>query len=157
MCFCGTLHLWQHNVFTIENSQHLTDWYTFSHILHGILAYALITAIAPASVLGIRAVWAVSSAVAWELIENSNFIIARFRIVTISEHYIGDSIVNAIADVVAMGLGFYLARFLPIYLTVLLALVLEGSMMFFIRDGLGLSTLMLLWPVETIRNWQLGG
>ena len=133
ICFCGTVKLWQNEVFSYENSQHIADWYTFSHILHGILAYAVLTRFWPKTSCQTRFAIGVASAIAWEIIENTNFVI------------------------VAMMAGFFLARHLPIYLGVVLALLLEGSMMFFIRDGLALSTMMLIWPIDAVRMWQFGG
>tara|TARA_R110001599_G_scaffold107225_7_gene269418 strand:- start:406 stop:996 length:591 start_codon:yes stop_codon:yes gene_type:complete len=157
ICFCGTVKLWQNEVFSYENSQHIADWYTFSHILHGILAYAVLTRFWPKTSCQTRFAIGVASAIAWEIIENTNFVIARFRVVTVSQTYLGDSIINSVFDIVAMMAGFFLARHLPIYLGVVLALLLEGSMMFFIRDGLALSTMMLIWPIDAVRMWQFGG
>lgn len=156
VCFCGTVKIWQHEVFSYENSQHVADFYTFSHMLHGILAYALLARFWPGMALETRFAIGTLTAVAWEIVENTNFVIERFRIVTVSQHYLGDSIINSVFDLFAMMAGFVLARYLPIYATLVLALALEGSMMLLIRDGLGLSTLMLIWPMDAVRAWQWG-
>lgn len=156
ICFCGTVKLWQHDVLSYENSQHIADFYTFSHMLHGILAYAVLARFWPCMALESRFAIGTATAVAWEIVENTNFVIERFRIVTISQHYLGDSIINSVFDLFAMMAGFVLARILPVPATVVLALALEGSMMLLIRDGLGLSTVMLIWPMDVVRMWQWG-
>ncbi|MEH3106199.1 MAG: DUF2585 family protein [Sphingomonas fennica] len=156
ICDCGYVALW-HGALDAGNSQHLADWYTPSHILHGILFYAVAWLIArPGRVGGRWLVAAVAIEAAWEAIENSPAVIDRYRTATIALGYSGDSVVNSLADIGWMAAGFLLARRLPVTVTILLALALELAALAAIRDNLTLNVLMLLHPVEAIRAWQSG-
>lgn len=155
ICTCGTIELW-HGALDAGNSQHIADWYTPSHIIHGFLFYALGWALLRARPVGERLIWAVAIESAWELLENTPLIIDRYREATIALGYSGDSVLNSAADIGWMTLGFLLAARLPVVATVAIAIGFELLTLAVIRDNLTLNIVMLLWPIDAVRAWQGG-
>ena len=163
ICECGTIKLWHGVVQSSENSQHIADWYSFSHVIHGLLFYFFAHLLWRRWKLlgGKPAIWALPIAVAfegfWELLENSPLIIDRYRAVTVSFGYSGDSVLNSLSDLGFMALGFWIASRLPWKASLAMAIVFELFTLFMIRDNLTLNVLMLVWPLDAVRAWQAGG
>ena len=162
ICECGTVKLWHGVVQSSENSQHLTDWYAPSHFTHGLIMYFFAWLLwRKWGVFGGKPIrWALPIAVAveaaWEIMENTPMVIDRYRAVTVSFGYSGDSVVNSLGDIGWMIVGFLAASRIPTWASVALAVFLELLTLWTIRDNLTLNVVMLFWPIEAIRQWQGG-
>lgn len=161
ICDCGYIKLWHGIAASPETSQHITDWYTFSHIIHGFAFYGLAWWLARRwpkikwlQSVGARFIFALILETGWEIIENTSWIIDYYRQNTVSIDYNGDTIINAVADVLAMVGGFVLARKLPIWTSIGLVVFMELFVLYYIRDNLTLNILFFIYPSETILNWQ---
>jgi hypothetical protein len=167
-CAQGDSGLWSSAVQSAHNSQHLADPYTLTHVLHGLAFYAILQALAGGSKWG-RPAWApalesparrflVAMAVeaAWEVFENTDFVIERYREATISLDYYGDSIANALGDIAACAAGYLAAMALPVWGSAMSFGAVELLLLWWIRDSLLLNILMLVWPIEAIKRWQGG-
>jgi hypothetical protein len=154
ICACGEVKLWTGAVQSADNSQHIADWYTPSHVIHGFLFYMLGWTFLRKRPLGERYLGAVAIEAGWELLENSQYIIDRYREATFAFGYNGDSVLNSVSDLAWMSLGFFIARRLPIRATIGIAIFFELLTLWTIRDNLILNVLMLVAPVDAVRTWQ---
>ena len=156
ICSCGYVKFWEGEVLSAGNSQHISDWYTFSHFVHGFGLYGLLWLVRPRWTVAARLIAAVFVESSWEVLENTDLVIGAYRAETISLNYYGDSIVNSVSDTVSAILGFALAASLQVWLTVACALVLEAVPGYVIHDNLTLNVIMLLHPIPWVKAWQAG-
>jgi Protein of unknown function (DUF2585) len=156
-CACGTIKLWTGSVTGSDTSQQLTDWYTFTHINHGFAFYLLLWLLAPNSSIGFRLAFAVMIEAGWEIVENTPFIIDRYRQLALAQGYVGDSVLNSIGDTLAAIIGFGLAHILPRWSSILLVAANELLLAYVIRDTLALNIIQLIYPIDAIARWQTGG
>ena len=157
ICTCGFVTLWHGDVFSPQTSQQISDWYTFGHVNHGILFYGLAWGLMRRASFNWRALAVAFTGLVWEVGENTPFVIDRFRAVTMSLEYYGDSAINSVFDSIFMMGGVLLARRVPVWVSVAVVLGTEVLTTAIVRDGLALNTLMLLYPIEAIKEWQLAG
>lgn len=155
-CACGQVYVWAGDVWSAHNSQHFLDPYSFTHVLHGFLLFWFLSLVAGR----LWPIWQLTLAIfleaIWEVVENAQFIIERYREATISIGYAGDTILNSTGDILVCGLGFWLARRLGWRLSIVVFFLTELVLLVWIRDSLILNVIMLLYPVESIKTWQLG-
>lgn len=156
ICECGYVRLWTPAADLAGSSQHVADWYTPSHIIHGFLFYLALWLLFRSRPVGERALGAMVIEAAWEVVENSPWIIDRYREATIAVGYTGDSVLNSFFDILWMLSGFWFAWRLPVWLTVATAIAFELVALWVIRDNLALNVIMLIHPVEAIKTWQGG-
>jgi hypothetical protein len=156
ICKCGVVKLWHGVVNSSENSQHIADWYSLSHVIHGFLTYFATWLLFGRLSITWRFAIALAVEAGWEMVENSAFIIERYRAATVSLDYFGDSIVNSVSDIAFMAIGFWIASRAPSRLVVASAVAMELLALAVIRDNLTLNVVMLLHPIEAIKLWQAG-
>lgn len=153
----GTFGWWESSVWSSESSQRVADAYTFSHIIHGMLFYAFLWLVARKIPMRYRFIIALLMEASWELFENSPIIINRYRSVTIALGYVGDSVLNSVSDVVMAGIGFVIARYSKFWVSVFLIIAMELGCLFWVRDNLTLNIIMLVYPLEALKEWQSVG
>jgi hypothetical protein len=157
LCACGHVAAWAGNVNSPENSQQLFDPYSFTHVLHGFMFFGAVHFLWPQLSRVWQMVAALSAEALWEVIENTSFIIERYRSETVSIGYTGDTILNSFGDIAACALGAVVARKLGVAKTVVLAAGIEIALLLTIRDSLLLNIIMLIYPLDALRTWQAGG
>jgi len=156
ICTCGTIELWVNEGDSPKTSQMLADWYSPSHVIHGLLFYGLLWLVFRRWPVERRFLIATLVEIGWELAENSNWAIDRYREATIAVGYTGDSLLNTLSDIGMMMLGFWLARKLPLWASAMLVIALEAAALIAVRDNLTLNVWMFLFPTDFIRAWQSG-
>lgn len=153
----GKFGWWEGNIWSSEQSQRFADPYSFSHVIHGLLFYALLWLVARRVPMRHRFLIAIILESIWEILENSPIVINRYRTVTISLGYEGDSVVNSLSDILVMSLGFLIAARVRLRVCLALVVVIEVGMLAWVRDNLTLNVIMLVHPIEAIRAWQMNG
>jgi hypothetical protein len=156
ICKCGKIYLWVGNIWSADNSQHIFDPYSFTHLLHGFLFSWILIAL----ISKFNYNWQLSIVIilesCWELIENSNFVINRYRANTVSLGYQGDTIINSISDILMCAIGFIIAKYVGWRKSIVIFLITEVILLLWIRDSLILNIIMLIYPIEAIKQWQIG-
>ena len=154
ICTCGEVKLWVGSVFSSGNSQHIADWYTLSHVIHGMLVVLAGRLLVPRAGFTLLFAVALVTGIAWEIVEHTDWVLEQFRATTIYQGYIGDSVLNAVADYLWMMGGFFLANALRTLWVLALVAALEIGAATTARDSLTLTTLMLVYPVDAVEEWQ---
>lgn len=157
ICKCGIVKLWHGETQSSENSQHISDWYSLSHVIHGFLFFMALSWVARRAAMGPRLLAATVIESGWEIFENTDFVINRYREATISLDYFGDSVLNSVSDIGFMLVGFIAAWRLPVWASVAIVIAFELIALVMIRDNLALNIIMLVYPLEAIKTWQMGG
>ena len=156
ICSCGHVLLWAGDTKSSDNSQHIFDPYSFTHSLHGFVFYALLALVVPRLAVAWQLALALTIEAIWEVIENSPAVIERYRQATLALGYEGDTVVNSLADILCCGIGFMLARRLGFRRSLAVFVATEIILILWIRDSLILNVVMLLFPIEAIKKWQMG-
>jgi hypothetical protein len=156
ICACGAVDFWHGNPSGPETSQHITDWYTFTHIIHGFGFYVVIWLFAPRLSFAAKFAIAIGLEAGWEILENTPIVMERYRQSALARGYFGDSVINSVFDTVAAGIGFLLARALPVWASVLIVVAIEVFLGVMIRDNFTLNVIQLIYPSEAISRWQSG-
>jgi len=157
ICTCGHVALWVGQRDSAETSQMLADWYSFSHIVHGLIFYAVLWLIARRWPVERRFLAALVVEASWEVIENTQMVIDHYRSTTAALGYNGDSVINSMSDIAMMCVGFLIARKVPAWASLALLVVLELVPLFVIRDNLTLNIIGFVSPIPAIQAWQAGG
>lgn len=155
-CKLGDYNPWTSDAWTDHTSQHLFDPYSFTHVLHGVLFFWLISLIFRKASTGWQFFIAILVECVWEVVENSRYVIEKYRENTASLDYFGDSILNSVGDVIACGLGFYIAYKLKFRRSLAFFFLIEIILLFWIRDGLLINIVMLIYPIKALKQWQTG-
>ncbi len=157
-CKCGALRPWDGHMWSLHTSQHLFDYYSFTHVLHGVIFCGMAWLVFRTRLRFRWRLWvATLIEVFWEILENTPFIIQRYRETTIDQGYEGDAIANSLGDIACCAIGFAIASRLGWKWSLLLLVVVETALLLLMRDNLTLNILMLLYPVDAIKQWQMGG
>ena len=156
ICACGYITFYVHDIMSAQMSQQLFDWYTFSHIIHGFIFYAVLKVCFPRMSTGVRLLLSMGIEIGWEIAENTPWVINAYREQALAQGYVGDSIINSVFDTLAMMFGFVFARRMPIAVTIGLAILFEVAVALVIRDNLTLNILNFIYPFDFINEWQIG-
>ena len=155
-CQAGDYAPWSWEIWSTHNSQHFIDAYSFTHVLHGVVEFWLIGLVFTRLPLAWRFFIAVFIESTWEVVENTSYVIQRYREATMSLDYFGDSVINSVADIFCCALGFWIAWKLRFWKSLALFVLTELVLILTIRDSLIINVIMLLWPIEAIKQWQVG-
>ncbi len=156
LCSCGRFRVWLGDAWGSETSQQLFDPYSFTHVLHGFAFAGLLALVLPRAGWRWRLALAVAAEAAWEVFENTEFVINRYREATAALGYTGDTVVNSLGDVLASAAGVLLARRLGLVRSLAVFALTEAVLLFWIRDSLLLNIIMLIYPLDSVRRWQTG-
>ncbi|MEK7170615.1 MAG: DUF2585 family protein [Patescibacteria group bacterium] len=156
ICECGYVKFWENDVLSAGMSQHLFDWYTFSHIIYGFVFYGILRLLFPRMSVGTRLLLAMGIEIGWEIAGNTPWVINAYREQALAQGYVGDSILNSVMDTVSMAAGFFFALRAPAWLTVFLAVLFEVFVGYMIRDNLTLNVLNFIYQFDVIHDWQSG-
>ena len=157
LCACGSIRAWSGQICSADNSQHFLDPYSFTHVLHGFLFFWLIAWLLSRLKANWQLVLAIAVEAGWEVFENTNFIINRYRSETAALGYNGDTVVNSFGDILCCLIGFIIARRLGWRRSLVVFAILEVVLIVWIKDSLVLEILMLVVPLDAIRTWQMCG